>query len=125
MEVERSSGPKPGRFGGRRGGFYLLLGALLTIVTGILSIVNGIEGIHSGLVLVPVLKNAYTVSVCGVILIVFGIVAVASGMHVFFREPSIVMASIGAFLGILGGGFYGFWLGIAAIFLFWLSDEDL
>lgn len=110
---------------GKRGGLYLLLGGIFTIMAGILSIVNGLVVVIEDKVPLKSIFTFFTIYTCSPILVVFGIVAIASGVHVILKRPSIVIASIGAFLGILGGGFYGFWLGITAIFLFWLSDEDL
>ncbi len=105
----------------------LLVAAALTIAAGALSLFNGVEGL-SGNNPIPsaIPGNAIgVVPACGVLLLIFGAVAVSAGIYAFRVHPHISFPLAGAVLGLRGGGDFGFVLGLAAIFLYWLSNEDL
>jgi hypothetical protein len=55
----------------------------------------------------------------------FGVVAIAGGAYALRPRAHLTPVLLGAALGMLGGGVYGFFLGLAAIFLFWLANVDL
>lgn len=109
-----------------RGTNYVLAGGLLTIGAGLLAIVNGLRAI---------LEDAYELGVwseipldkytiCGSIVIVFGIVAILGGVAAL-KTRNMILAFTGAAFGMAGDGALGFFLGLAALVLFFLSNEDL
>jgi hypothetical protein len=107
--------------------FFLILGATLTIIAGVLSLINGLEGLLARTHLFTFLPSAgeSLVPVCGIILVLFGVVAIAGGVYALRPRPYLTPVLLGAALGMLGGGVYGFFLGLAAILLFWLANVDL
>jgi len=106
---------------------FLILGAILTIIAGVLSLMNGVEGLLAGTHLFTFLPSAgeSLVPVCGIILVLFGVVAIACGAYALRSRTHLTPVLLGAALGMLGGGVYGFFLGLAAIVLFWLANVDL
>ena len=61
---------------------------------------------------------------CGTILVSLGVVSIAGGLCAF-RGRYMSLSLAGAFLGMIGGGFFGFFLGLASLVLFILSSGDL
>jgi hypothetical protein len=53
------------------------------------------------------------------------VVAIACGAYALRSRTHLTPVLLGAALGMLGGGVYGFFLGLAAIVLFWLANVDL
>jgi hypothetical protein len=107
---------------------YLFAGAALVLATGIISIVNGIQGLLNVSNVLPYLSNseATILPICGVLLLVFGAVSIASGIYgIASSHPRLAPVLLGAVLGILGGGYYGFFLGFAALALFWYANVDI
>jgi len=106
---------------------FLILGAIFTIIAGVLSLTNGLEGLLARTHLFTFLPSAgeSLVPVCGIILVLFGLVAIAGGAYALRPRATITPVLLGAALGMLGGGVYGFFLGLAAILLFWLANVDL
>jgi len=97
----------------------------MTLLAGVLAIINSLRGLFmdSSMALGPV--NAFTrETYCGILVLVFGIVAVAGGIS-GIKEKSFALAVAGAVLGMLGGGVYGFFLGLGALIIFGLSNQDL
>lgn len=111
---------------GRRD-IYLTIGAILTIIAGALSLTNGIEGLLTGIDVLSFLPTAQgsVIPVCAVLLIIFGVVAIAGGLYGLRPRARVTPVLIGAALGMLGGGELGFFLGLAAILIFWLANVDL
>lgn len=107
--------------------FYLVLGATLTIIAGVLSLMNGLEGLLARTNLFTFLPSAgeSLIPACGILLVMFGVVAIAGGAYALRPRPHLTPVLLGAGLGMLGGGVYGFFLGLAAIVLFWLANVDL
>jgi hypothetical protein len=107
--------------------FYLILGATLTIIAGVLSLLNGLEGLFGRTHPFTSLPSAgeSLVPVCGVLLVMFGVVAIAGGVYALRPRAHLTPVLLGAGLGMLGGGAYGFILGLAAVLLFWLANADM
>lgn len=106
---------------------FLILGATFTIIAGVLSLVNGVEGLLARTHLFSFLPSTgeSLVPACGILLVMFGVVAIAGGAYALRPRAHLTPVLLGAALGMLGGGVYGFFLGLAAIFLFWLANVDL
>ena len=103
----------------------LVLGGWMTLAAGILALVNGLRAIiaESPIALGP--EASFTkYTACGIMVILFGIVAVAGGICAL-RGRNFTLALAGAVFGILGGGLFGFYLGFGALVVFGLSNEDL
>ena len=97
----------------------------MTLLAGVFAINNGLRGLFldSSLALGP--ANTFTRETsCGILVLVFGIVAVAGGIS-GIKKKSFALAAAGAVLGMLGGGLYGFYLGLGALIIFGLSNQDL
>jgi hypothetical protein len=105
---------------------FLLLAAVLTIIAGILSLMNGIEGLLASTQLLSFLPNAMegAVPACGFLLVLFGVIGIAGGVYALKPRAHLTPVLLGAGLGMLGGGVYGFFLGLTAILLLWLANAD-
>jgi len=104
---------------------YMLLGGGMTLVAGVLAIINGLRGLFTDSFLALGPADTFTRETsCGILVLVFGIVAVAGGIS-GIKEKNITLAIAGAFLGMMGGGLYGFYLGFGALITFALSNQDL
>ena len=103
----------------------LILGGWLTISAGVLSLVNGLMGIfgEGSISFGPDVGFSRT-ELCGTILVSLGVVSIAGGLCAF-RGRYMSLSLAGAFLGMIGGGFFGFFLGLASLVLFTLSSGDL
>jgi hypothetical protein len=86
-----------------------------------------LEGTFAGTRMLSFLPSdeAGTVTICGILLILFGVIAIAGGAYALRPRAHLTPALLGAILGMLGGGVYGFFLGLVAILLFWLANADL
>lgn len=103
----------------------MAIGGLTTIGVGLLSLFNGVQGLAFGGEFQSGPDLGFSMfAACGVIFMLFGVVAIAGGM-LALRGKHISLAFVGAFLGVLGGGMYGFWLGLVAIAALVFSDADL
>jgi hypothetical protein len=120
--LQRSPEPEPMR---SRRDNYLLLGGGMTLLAGIFAIINGLRGLFtdSSLALGPADTFTRETS-CGVLVLVFGIVAVAGGISGIKRK-NFALAIAGSVMGMMGGGVYGFYLGLGALIVFGLSNIDL
>lgn len=109
-----------------RGANYILAGSLLTIAAGFLALVNGLGAIMGDLydpgVWSEIPLDRYTI--CGVIVTAFGTVAIIGGIAAL-RTRNMIFALTSAGLGMAGDGVLGFFFGLTAIVLFFLSDENL
>ena len=97
----------------------------LVIVAGIVSLLNGLVAVYanSSFEVGPSLGiNRY--SFCGVLVIVLGVGAILGGTA-SFKLRRLTPGFAGAAMGMVAGGLFGFWCGLAALVLFFLSDEDL
>ena len=94
-------------------------------MAGVLALVNGLRGIFSetSIALGPDVGFSRA-DVCATIALIFGVVAIAGGMNAL-KGRHLSLSLAGAFLGMMGGGLIGFWLGLGALILFALSNEDL
>lgn len=103
-----------------------VLAGWLTIVAGLLTFFNGLMAVFGGTSSIwfdfDIGLDRYTV--CGMMIMAFGAVAIAGGASAV-RGKSLSLALAGAALGAIGGGFVGFLLGLTAIALLFLSNEDL
>jgi len=106
---------------------YLVAGAPLVIVAGILSLVNGAEALFAISNTLPFLSNseATVFPICGALLIVLGAISIAGGIYALTPHPHLLPIVVAAAAGIMGGGLLGFFLGFAAIILFWMANVDL
>jgi len=104
---------------------YMLLGGGMTLLAGILAIINGLRGLFtdSSLALGPADTFTRETS-CGILVLIFGIIAVAGGISGIKRKY-FALALAGAVMGMMGGGVYGFYLGLGALIIFGLSNQDL
>lgn len=101
----------------------LRLACFLIISAGIISIVNGLTAASTN-AWITVLGEGDAVRYCGILIFIFGIGAVVSGVTAL-AVRRISPAFAGAVMGIAGGGLAGFWLGILALAFLAMSDEDL
>ncbi len=99
----------------------------MVIVAGILGLVNGIEALLAISNTLPFLSNseATVFPICGALLLVLGAIAIAGGIYALTPHPHLIPCLVAAAAGILGGGLLGFFLGFAAIVLFWMANVDL
>ena len=106
---------------------YLVLGAIFTIIAGVLSLINGVEGLIAGARLVATLPSVEVglYPICGILSILFGAIAIASALYALSPRPRATPLLLGAVLGMLAGGVYGFLLGFGAILLYWKANLDL
>jgi len=97
----------------------------MTLLAGVLAIINSLRGLFmdSSVALGPADALTRETS-CGIIVLVFGIVAVAGGIS-GIKEKSFALAVAGAALGMMGGGLFGFYLGLGALIVFGFSNQDL
>jgi len=103
----------------------LVLGGWMTLAAGILALVNGLRAIIADNPIALGPEASFTrYMACGIMVILFGIVAVAGGICAL-RGRNFTLALAGAVFGILGGGLFGFYLGFGALVVFGLSNEDL
>jgi hypothetical protein len=98
----------------------------LTLAAGILTLLNGIRALANQATFlwldIDLPINRY--SLCGMLIVVFGAVAVAGGVSALLRKH-LSLTLPAAALGMVGDGLAGFYMGLAAIILFFLSDEDI
>lgn len=103
-----------------------ILAGYLTLISGLITLVNGFTTLSNETLFhwpdVNVALNEF--SVCGVVVIIFGAVAIVGGLSAI-RGRNISLALAGAAMGMMGGGIWGFALGLTAIVLLFLSNEDL
>jgi hypothetical protein len=120
--LHQSPEPEPMR---SRRDIYMLLGGGMTLLAGILAIINGLRGLitDSSLALGPADTFTRETS-CGILVLVFGIVAVAGGISGIKRK-FFALAVAGTIMGMMGGGVYGFYLGLGALIMFGLSNQDI
>jgi len=104
---------------------YMRVGGGMTLLAGVLAIINSLRGLFmdSSVALGPADALTRETS-CGIIVLVFGIVAVAGGIS-GIKEKSFALAVAGAALGMMGGGLFGFYLGLGALIVFGFSNQDL
>lgn len=103
----------------------LTIGGLSTVGVGLLSLFNGVQGlVFGGEFQAGPELGISMFAACGVMFILFGVVGVVGGI-LALRGEHISLAFVGAFLGMLAGGMYGFWLGLVAIAALVFSDADL
>ncbi|MBU0624132.1 MAG: hypothetical protein KJ672_04740 [Candidatus Thermoplasmatota archaeon] len=97
----------------------------MTLLAGVLAIINGLRGLFSdsSLALGPA-DTVIRETSCGILVLIFGIVAVAGGISGIKRK-SFALAVAGSIMGMMGGGAYGFYLGLGALIIFGLSNQDL
>jgi len=102
-----------------------IFGGWLTISAGVLSLANGVTGIFGESSTTFGLDVGFSrTDLCGIILIAFGIVSIAGGMCAL-RGRYLFLSFAGAFLGMMGGGLIGFWLGLGALIVFAVFGEDI
>lgn len=101
----------------------LRVACFFIISAGVLSIVNGILA-ASTTGWISILGGGEEVRYCGVLISILGMSAIVSGVAALALRR-ITPAFAGAVMGIAGGGLAGFWLGILALALLAMSDEDL
>ena len=97
----------------------------MTLAAGISALINGLRAIISNSPIALGPEASFTrYTACGIMVLLFGIVAVAGGISAI-RGRNLSLALAGAFFGILGGGLLGFWRGLGALVVFALFNEDL
>ncbi len=101
----------------------LKIASFLVIIAGVLGLMSGLEAAITNSE-INILGGGDVVRYCGVLVFVSGIGAIVFGVaSLVLRRVSPALA--GAVMGIAGGGLIGFWLGIAAIVLLVMSNDDL
>lgn len=104
---------------------YMLLGGSMTLLAGILAIINGLTGLFTDSYLALGPDSSFTrYTFCGILVVIFGIIAVAGGISGIKRK-NFALAVAGSVMGMIGGGLYGFCLGLGALIIFGLSNQDL
>lgn len=104
---------------------YMLLGGGMTLLAGILAIINGLTGLFTDSYLALGPDSSFTrYTFCGILVVIFGIIAVAGGISGIKRK-NFALAVAGSVMGMIGGGLYGFCLGLGALIIFGLSNQDL
>ena len=107
------------------GDTYMLLGGGMTLLAGILAIINGLTGLFTDSYLALGPDSSFTrYTFCGILVVIFGIIAVAGGISGIKRK-NFALAVAGSVMGMIGGGLYGFCLGLGALIIFGLSNQDL
>ena len=109
----------------RRDTARVIAGAL-TVAAGVLALINGVTVLANETSFlwleIDIALNQF--SVCATLVIIFGAVAVAGGIAAI-RGKHFFLALAGAALGTIGDGVAGFFLGLIAIVLLFLSNEDV
>jgi hypothetical protein len=100
----------------------MLLGGGMTLLAGVLAIINGLGGLSSNNAAFEYRFAPY--DYCATLFLLFGIIGVAGGISAITRK-SFALAVAGAIMGMMGGGAYGFYLGLGALILFGLSNQDM
>lgn len=102
------------------------IAGLLTIVAGLLALTNGLRALLSETAFlwldIDIALNRF--SVCGILVTAVGALAIAGGISAV-RGKYLTLALAGAALGMVGDGIAGFFLGLTAIILLFLSNEDI
>jgi len=97
----------------------------MTILAGVFALINGLGELLADDFLPLGPDSSFTRSTfCGVLVVVFGVVAVAGGLS-GIKKKNISFALAGAVMGMLGGGLFGFCLGLGALVMFSLSKADI
>ncbi|UCE92240.1 MAG: hypothetical protein JSV90_03650 [Methanobacteriota archaeon] len=111
--VSRPFTVKPGR------DLKVVVGGYLTIIAGALVISNGLSGFWS-------LHEAigWSVYMCAVPITIMGVVGVLGGICAL-KDTHMSLSLAGAFLAAFGDGLPAFFLGVAALLLFFTSNRDI
>ena len=109
----------------RRDTARVVAGAL-TVAAGVLALINGVTALahEISFLWLDIDFTLNQFSVCATLVIIFGAVAVAGGIAAI-RGKHFFLALAGAALGTIGDGVAGFFLGLIAIVLLFLSNEDV
>lgn len=99
------------------------MGGLMTVGAGVLSLQSALTATVLGGEL-PVGVDFERFALCGAIVTVFGIVAIAGGVCALLGRH-FSLALTGAFLGMVSGSLVSFWLGLGALVAFAFADADL
>lgn len=100
----------------------LRLGGLLTVVIGLLCLYNGFQALTGG---EESTSGPYITpdALCGTAIIIFGVIALAGGISALMAKH-FSLALAGALVGMAGGGWVSFFLGVLAFMFYFFSDED-
>ena len=105
--------------------FLFFLGGNLAILAGIMALANGLMGASIGsTVAIGPDSPVNRLTICSVLVIIFGMIAIAGGLSAI-RGKHFTLALVGAVLGMVAGGWGGFFVGLGAIVLFMMSNQDL
>jgi membrane associated rhomboid family serine protease len=97
----------------------------MTLLAGVFALINGLGVLLADNFLALGPDSSFTrYTFCGVLVVLFGVIAVAGGLSGIKRK-NISLALAGAVMGMLGGGLYGFFLGLGALVAFSLSKADI
>jgi hypothetical protein len=104
---------------------YFTVAGWMIILTGVLALINGAGAILGEVGLgLDFRFHLDRYSICGALIIVVGLIAIVGGVSaVIGKHASLAFA--GAACGIIGDGYLGFLLGLAALVLLFLSSQDL
>lgn len=97
----------------------VVIGGWLTIIAGFLVISNGLGGIWP-----PDSSLGWSAYFCAVPITIMGVVAVIGGVCAL-KEVHFSLSLAGAFLAAFGDGFTTFFIGMAAVLLFFMTGRDL
>jgi len=98
------------------------LAGVLIVIMGVLCLLNGfgaLSGADTSLYTSGLTPN----DICGTTIILFGIIAVAGGIGAIMAK-FFSFALAADLLGMAGGGWVNFFLGVLAFVLLILADED-
>lgn len=103
----------------------LEIAGAMTFIAGILCVVNGVSSVLRGASIeIGPHTGEVNISVCGFIVVLLGSISLAGGIAAYLKKH-ISLAIAGAVAGMIGGGIFGFWLGLASLLLIALSNADI
>jgi len=105
---------------------YVTLAGWLIVIAGLLALFNGLMAFfgESSSIWLDMDIGVDRHTVCGTLIMTFGVVAIVGGVSALLGK-NLSLALAGAGLGTIGDGLAGFLLGLTAIALIFMSNEDL
>lgn len=103
-----------------------MIAGWLTIAAGLLALNNGLRALldETSFLWLDIDITLNRFSVCGILITTVGALAIAGGISAV-RGKYFTLALAGAAFGMVGDGIAGLFLGLTAIILLFLSNEDI